>query len=418
MRTSDAFRWGTRGIRQRKLRSALTILGIMIGTAAVIALVSQTEGISSSITGQFNKLGPNTISIRPASAIVVLTQSDVNRISQMPGVELVVPVIQSVVKVYGAQQTKMVTLVGIDPAYFDALMSGYEMNEGRLYQGFSYSDLVVGSNVYQPQDMTSPFVNVGQTVTVEFGGITTSRKVLDVVGSLKPYGTTALVSVDDSAFMSIKGVSSMLGKTSYSALFVKTVDPDTVDAVVDTLKATYGTNLNILTVKQITQVVTSITGMLTVLLGAIAGISLFVAGLGIMNIMFVSVVERTKEIGVLKALGFKGRDVLSIFLSEAAMLGVIGGILGLLLGTGVSFLIPIILGAGFSSSPTADMAATSSSSGFGGPSSASSFSYVPIIRPEIAVLVFLFALTVSLVAGFYPARRASKMDPVVALRHE
>jgi ABC-type antimicrobial peptide transport system permease subunit len=409
---ADTLRWGSRGIRQRKLRSALTILGIVIGVAAVIALVSQTEGISGSINSQFNKLGPNTISIRPASTSVVLTQADVNRISQMPGVELVVPVVQSVVKVYGAQQAKTFTLIGIDPVYFDALLTGYELSNGELFKSFSYTEIVVGSNVYQPQDMTSPFVNVGQSVTVEFGTLSTSRKVLSVVGSLNPYGITALVSVDDSIFMSIKGVSAMLGSTSYNALFVKTVDTDTVDTVVNNLKANYGTNLNIITVKQITQVVTTITGQLTILLGAIAAISLFVAGLGITNIMFVSVIERTKEIGVLKAVGFKSRDVLSIFLSEAVVVGIIGGILGLLLGTGISYLIPIVISRGFSSQSAGD----GSSFGFG--SSASSFTYNPVIRPEIAILVFLFALAVSLIAGFYPARRASKMDPVVALRHE
>ncbi|MGQ9760039.1 MAG: ABC transporter permease [Candidatus Methanomethylicaceae archaeon] len=402
MRTSDVLKWGIRGISERKLRAALTILGIMVGTAAVIALVSQTEGIQTSIVDQMNKLGPNTISLRPASGVVILTEKDVNHILQMPDVELVIPAVTSTVRVYGTQSSRTAQLVGIDPSQFGELVAGYELEEGRLYQLLSYSEIVVGTNVHQPQDLTSPFVNVGQTATIESRS---ARKVVSVVGSLNPYGMTALVSVDDSIFMSLKGALNFLGRTSYSALFVKATNPDAVDLIVNNIRAAYGNSLSIMTVKQITQIVTSITGQLTILLGSIAAISLFVAGLGIMNIMFVSVIERTREIGVLKALGFKNRNILAIFLSEAGIVGLVGGLLGITIGSAISYSIPYIISRGFSAPSTQ----------FGGNMS---FSYAPLIRPEMALLVFAFALAVSLLAGLYPARRASKMDPVVALRHE
>lgn len=405
MRSSDILRWGLRGIRQRRLRAALTILGIMIGTAAVIALVSQTEGIQSSILEQVNKLGPNTISIRPASGAVVLTQTDVNKMLQIPGVEYVVPVVTAPVRLYGGGTSKLFTLVGVDSAEFEILISGATYEEGRLFQPLSYSEVTVGSSVKQPQDLSYPMVVVGQSATVEIGLVDPVKKTVQVVGALDPYGTATLVSVDDSLFMSLKGAMALLGRSSYSALFIKTTDVDSVDYVVENIKAIYGTRLTILTVKQITQIVSTITGQLTVLLGAIAAISLFVAGLGIMNIMFVSVIERTREIGVLKALGFTNNNVLMIFLSEAAIMGVVGGILGLLVGTGISYLIPVALSAG--------MSRTASSFG-----SATAFSYTPIVRADVAVFVLLFAVAVALLAGFYPARRGSRMDPVVALRHD
>jgi len=413
MKLSDTVRWGTRGIRQRKLRAALTILGIMIGTAAVIALVSQTQGISASINDQINQLGPNTILVTPASTTVIFTQIDVSRFSQIPGVSLVIPIIQSNVRVHGAQGVKAFSLVGVDPAQFGELVNNYKIDQGRLFQSLSYSEVTVGAYVYQPQDMTTPFLNIGQSVTIEFGLVKTSTKIISVAGLLQPYGMT-LISVDSSLFMSLQGVSSMLGRSSFTSIYLKTVDANSVDAVISNIKAYYGTNVNIISLKAITQTVSSITGLLGVLLGAIAGISLFVAAIGIANIMFVSVVERTREIGILKALGFKSRNVLAIFLSEAAMLGMIGGILGILLGSGLSYLIPVLISSGFGSFSSTGGGGVSG--GFGGSSEFGSFSYSPVIGPEIVLLVFLFAIGVSLAAGYYPARRASKMDPVVALR--
>jgi putative ABC transport system permease protein len=181
------------------------------------------------------------------------------------------------------------------------------------------------------------YLNVGQSVSAEAGLVNPVRKQLQIIGALDVYGATSAVSVDDTVFMPLKGAMSILGTTSYTQLIVKATDVDSVDSVVDTIRASYGRQLSIITVKQITQIVSTITDQLTLLLGAIAAISLLVAGLGIMNIMFVSVIERTREIGVLKALGFKGKNVMRIFLSEAAIMGVIGGVLGVAAGTAMSY---------------------------------------------------------------------------------
>lgn len=412
MKPSDTVKWGIRGIRQRKLRAALTILGIMIGTASVIALVSQTEGIQSSILEQVNKLGPNTISIRPSSTSFTLTQSDVDRISQMPGVLYVVPSVVSAAKIYSAGTSKSFTIVGVKPAQLPILIDGIEIETGRLYQPLSFGEVVVGSSVFQPQDMTSPFVTVGQSVTIEVGVVEPVRKVVQIVGSMAPYGAASAISVDDSVYMSLEGALYLIGKNTYSSLFIKTEDVESVDSVVYNIKAFYGTNISILTVKQITDVVSTITNMLTILLGSIAAISLLVAGLGITNIMFVSVIERTREIGILKALGFTNNNVLSIFLSEAVLMGIVGGILGILTGTGLSYLMPIFFSSGINRTGSASSGMGSSGGDFG------SFSYTPVIRPEIVMAILVFAVAVALLAGLYPARRASKMDPVVALRHD
>jgi len=411
MKASDTLGWGIRGIKQRKLRAVLTILGIMIGVASVVALVSQTQGIQYSIIDQVNKLGPTSININTRSTSVILTQSDVDRISQMPGVDYVIPIVTSTIRVYGTGPAKTFTLIGVDPAQWDLLIEDTSFEEGHMFQAMSYSEAVIGYGVHYPQDLSVTYLNVGQSVSAEVGLVNPVRKQLQIIGALDVYGATSAVSVDDTVFMPLKGAMSILGTTSYTQLIVKATDVDSVDSVVDTIRASYGRQLSIITVKQITQIVSTITDQLTLLLGAIAAISLLVAGLGIMNIMFVSVIERTREIGVLKALGFKGKNVMRIFLSEAAIMGVIGGILGVATGTAMSYLIPIALSRVLNSNANNSFGMSGGSFGTSG-----SFSYTPIISPEIIALVMVFALGVSILAGYYPARRASKMDPVVALR--
>jgi putative ABC transport system permease protein len=417
MRASDTIRWGTKGISQRKLRAALTILGIMIGTAAIIALTSQTQGIQVSIIGEIDKLGSNSITIRPTSSSVIFTQADVDTIAQIPGVSEVVPMMQSVVRVYGSGGARPFSVIGLSPEEFDKLVPDAEFSEGRGYTSDSYSEILIGQNVENPQDMTTPFLIVGQSVSLEYGSAGLRREA-QVVGSLASYGFS-MISVDDSIFMTVGGLSALTGKSSYSAIYVKTSGSNADTSVTEYLKAMYGTTVSIISVSQITEIVSTIVGLLTVLLGAIAGISLFVAGVGIANIMFVSVVERTKEIGVLKALGFKGKHILSLFLTEAALLGVIGGALGILTGVAISFVVPYLftgsMGSGsFSSGGTGGFGGSAGSSG----QMVSAFGYSPVFSPELVALVFLFAVVLSVIAGYYPARRASKMSPVDALRHE
>jgi putative ABC transport system permease protein len=419
MKFSDSLRWGLRGVRQRKLRAALTILGILVGTAAVIALVSQTQGIQTSIVSQIDKLGSTTIVVRPGSNNVLLTQSDVGIISQIPGVASAVPILLAQIKVYGANGPRTFSLVGIDPNQLDIVVKGAVLSEGRIYQALSSSEILIGANVEFPQGLTSAYLAVNQPVTIQVGAVNTVSKVVQVAGSFQIFGASLLVSVDDSVFMSLKGALTLLNRNSYSAIYVQAADANSVNRVSTYIQSVYGPNVSILTVAQITQIVSSIIGLLTVLLGAISGISLFVAGLGIMNIMFVSVLERTREIGLLKAVGFKSRDVLSVFLSEAVIQGIIGGILGILTGTGISFIIPFFvngLGSSFSGNAQSFGGAGGAN---GGPASGfTSLTYSPSISPEVVVMVFLFALAISLLAGLYPARRASRMDPVVALRSE
>ncbi|MEM2074381.1 MAG: FtsX-like permease family protein, partial [Nitrososphaeria archaeon] len=253
---------------------------------------------------------------------------------------------------------------------------------------------------------------VGQPIILEQQlGSSTRRITLQVAGVLEKYGASAFLSIDNSIFIPIEYAMNILNRRSYSYIIVKAANVESVNTVSDYLTTIYGRGINILNVQQITQAVSTIMGFFSILLGSVAAISLSVAGLGIMNIMLVSVYERTKEIGLLKAIGFKDRNILIIFLSEALIIGLIGGILGLVAGAAASQVVPTLISTYFNTSSVSSnnpMAAQG----------IASFTYTPIITLDLVGVALLTAISVSVFSGLYPAWRASKMEPIKALRYE
>jgi ABC-type antimicrobial peptide transport system permease subunit len=235
--------------------------------------------------------------------------------------------------------------------------------------------------------------------------------------------------------MSLQEAEELLHKSSYSTVIVKAKNLTDVTPLATQLTDIYGSSARILTTQQLLQETSSIIGSITLLLGVVAGISLLVAAIGIMNIMLIAVYERTHEIGIMKSLGFKRSHILLIFLTQAMIIGLVGGVSGIVVGAGASYSLSAIFA---SASASSNSTATSSSSaptarggGFGGgggaggfgfvgstssSSAASSFSYSPVFTPETVVLALLVAVVVSVIAGMYPAWRASKMEPIDALR--
>jgi len=207
----------------------------------------------------------------------------------------------------------------------------------------------------------------------------------------------------------------ILNRRSYSMLLVKASDINTVNDLSNTLNTIYGNNLQILTVQQLSETVSSIIGQFGVLLASIAGISLSVAGLGTMNIMMITVLERTREIGVMKALGFKNRDVLLLYLLEASLIGIIGGLIGIGLGIGGAQMLPSIISYSFLRTP--QQRGSGPQQGMAQQGQVS-LSYSPVIPIDMTITAFTIAILVSIIAGLYPAWRASRMEPVRALRYE
>jgi putative ABC transport system permease protein len=255
--------------------------------------------------------------------------------------------------------------------------------------------------------------SVGDNVTVIIGNF---RGNYTVTGILAEGGTSGLTNFDYWAFIPLETAGdvqeSILGAAErYQIILVKITDPQISDDVSKAIESKFPPySITVFVPSALVHQVDSILNLITIFLLAVASISLIVAGVGIMNIMTVSVMERTREIGILKAIGARSRSVLSMFLTETMLIGIIGGIIGILTGYGLSSALAFAVSGLVQSSQQ--------NSSFGPPSSSQNLTITPIFSPEWTIVAFVFAIVVCVIFGLYPARKAARLDPVQALRYE
>jgi len=408
MNLSSAWKIAYRSLRANRMRSILTMLGMVIGVSAVIAMVAIGAGANERIAAQISSIGSNLLLVLPGSttsgglrsgfgSAPTLTMADARAIGrELPAVRLAAPSIRSTSPVVYGNQNWSTLIQGVTPEYFE--IREYRLAEGRFFT----ADEV---------DASSKVAVVGRTVVRNLFGdespvgeiLRIKRVPFTIVGVLAEKGQSPQgQDQDDIIIAPITTVQNRLFGSghpgSVGVIIAQAVDRESIGEaereVVSLLRQRHRIgsgqeeDFSVRNLSEMLAVAEASTRVMSLLLGAIASVSLLVGGIGIMNIMLVSVTERTREIGIRLAVGARERDILVQFLIEAVFLSVAGGAVGILLGIGGSLLISRFAG------------------------------WSTLISPGAVLVAFSFSAAVGIFFGFYPARKASRLDPIEALRHE
>jgi putative ABC transport system permease protein len=392
-----------------KLRTGLTMLGIIIGVAAVIAMLAIGNGAQQSIVSSIESAGTNLIFITSYSEggarnLTPLTTADADAIAApgaAPSVAAVAPSVSSSYTVSFSGESTTATIYGVTPEYKS--VRNVTVSDGSFITQEQLSNrstvAVIGVGIADDLFNTREDL-LGNKVRID-------DMVYTVIGVLEEAGGSFSGSEDYQIFIPLTTAQSRLVsrstvKNEVSTISASAVSAESVDSAINEITIILrgrhkitdeNDDFRALSTESMTEMASSITGVLSLFLGGIGGISLLVGGIGIMNIMLVSVVERTREIGLRKAVGARKRDILGQFLIESLIIGVAGGLLGILLGAGISFLIDKI-------------------------AAATGTSLNSVVSLGSVLLATLFSIAIGLIFGLYPANRAANLEPVEALRSE
>jgi putative ABC transport system permease protein len=403
----SVFMLALHSVQRNMLRSFLTILGIVIGVSAVVTMVTLGNGATESIRLQISGLGTNLLMVSPGQrgpggggggggGVPQFTEADAEAIaSQIGGVAAVAPQGRASVTVVGNGRNWVTSVTGSTNAWFET--GNWKLASGRIFE----ADEQLGG---------AAVCIIGETVRRELFGGTAGQTGLgspmrvkqfscDVVGILASKGQGGMGDQDDTVVVPLHTLQRRVtGSRKVSTLSVsmeegsdsKPLKASLTQLLRERRKLSEGDddNFNIFDTQQLAETLSSTMGVLTSLLGAVAAVSLLVGGIGIMNIMLVSVTERTREIGLRLAVGALESEVLLQFLIEAVVLSALGGVIGIVIATGASYGLSIVMGVPYA------------------------------FDVSINLLALLFSAAIGVMFGYFPARRAARMDPIEALRHE
>ncbi len=392
-----------REIRRNLTRSFLTVIGIVIGVAAVITMVTLGRGATETVKQQISKMGNNLLVLRPGQGwggggAPMFSLQDVDAVrDQVPGIASVAPFVSNNALVVYQEESKTYDVQGTTPNYF--AIANWTVGTGRF---FTETEV----------DESAPVCVIGETIRKELFGegvdpvgskVRVKSMTLEVIGVTAAKGQGGFGDdLDDNMITPYTTIIHRLsgrqgGKNFNQVMISGEQDYPSAYVVADVaalmrerrkITANEQDNFNVFDSQQLAEVISSSTKVMTSLLGAVAGVSLLVGGIGIMNIMLVSVTERTREIGIRLAIGARAREVLLQFLVEAVTLSCIGGVTGIALAYGLCTTLAEVVGAPF------------------------------LFDPKINIIAFVFSAAIGILFGFMPARRAAGLDPIDALRHE
>jgi len=433
MRVSDVFHYSFSAIKLRKLRAALTTLGVIIGIAAIVALLSITQGLQTTITDQLQRgLSADTLIVvsgsnalgggssgaggfagggmgtSSSSTRLYLNYTDeINALS--PDITTSLALIQKAGYIQnGSGITRIVTtIVGVGfSEYKNAYSTTFVAASGSIPSNPSINDIVVGARVSDPRLNGTLFVHANDEVNITwtnntiipFKNMTYTARVSAILERIGGFGIGG--PSDTGIYIPLSQAEDFFGTNEADMIIVKLKSSDeaTINRTSKAITDYFGDQVSVISATAVQSLLTTIFSTISLFLGGIAAISLLVAGIGIMNIMIVSLIERTREIGILKAIGMKSRTVLYIFLTESVIIGLIGAAIGVVSGWILANLVAIFLGRG----------------GIMG----GALTITPILTVEVLLGALVFGVGISVVFALYPAWRASKLKPVGALRYE
>ena len=402
-----------KAIQERKLRSGLTILMVVVGAALITALNGLGGGFSFFINQQFRSLAPDVLTITPSQNIpsagpplpqvsprVPLNIFTVNAIRPISGVKEVVPSYRSSITLISGGKSLSTAVVGIDPAKLLFVIPSMEFEDGGLSSGRDATGMILGYNIAHPSGESQPFAQVGSVVRAEASIVEQNGNNQKLVIETRSFVVRGIIKetgnllYDNSVSIPLAPANSLLKKSGqFDQIFVATENPDMNASVEKEIRAIYGNNIGVTTPRAIQETLRSFISGFSVFLFSIGVVSMLVGAVGIVTTLFTSVTERTKELGILKAIGATNWVIVLLILAESVIIGVLGGTIGVSSGVFMGELL----------TRTAQ---------FGVPN------LRPIYTVQDLMSTWCLAVTLSAIAGTYPAWRASRLTAVSALRKE
>lgn len=395
MRLSQALNMAFKAIFANKMRSVLTMLGIVIGISSVIIMVAVGNGSKQTITESIEGMGTNLLTVSfTGTQSATITSSDIKSLKQTKTILNVAPTLTGTATVKAGDENETASVEGTVPIY--ATVRDLSVAYGRFITQDDvdnhYQVLDIGSevieNLYPDLAVSKYSTLVGQYMKV-------NGSKYQIIGILESKGTSTTGSSDNRVILPLTSAERLLSTTKVKTYYAQAASSDQITAATNALSnllyekfSSDTTQYRVLSQSDLISTSTSTTSTMTNMLVAVAAISLVVGGIGIMNIMLVSVIERTREIGIRKAIGAKRRDIMMQFLIEAVMISCLSGLIGVLIGV-----VTCLIAPHFTGQPM-------------------------VMSPSVMLLAFLFSVGVGVLFGFYPAAKASKLRPIDALRYE
>jgi putative ABC transport system permease protein len=407
----EIFLFSFEALKDRKVRSILTILMVMVGSSLLVAVNGLGTGFTFFFNKQFENLAPNILFINsaqqdpntggiasgpPPAPKIVLNSAVMSRITSLPFVNEVIPTFQGEITLISQGETITTNSFAIDPSKLLVVSPTLEYEEGSSIRPSDPNAIIIPSDVAFPPGEENQFLTIGESVRAEYSYIdpTTAKEKKEtknfVVSAIMK--RTGNPTVDNAVVINTVTGNSLFQKTGkYDSLIVVAQSSDLVSLVEEEIRSLYGNNIGITTVEAIIQTIQEFTSGISSFLLSIAIISLVVGAVGTVTTLYTSVVERTREIGTLKALGAKNRDILALFLTESFLIGVIGATIGILIGIGGGYVLSSI-------------------------GSQNEDPITPVYLASNLAIVWIVSVVLSTLAGLLPSLKASKTLPIKALR--